>query len=407
MGQKRGSGGGGGRAGGGLSAGGMRGGGGGSAADTQGQVSSGLGTAVPVLGAWLRYGKYVVAPIARLVYGSTRKYKIGGQQVGRAAYNRYQAARRANAVQAAATGGQYVPPTEAEWKRRAAAVNAPRPRQVPPKVPPKAPPPPPPPRGPVGPRKIPGMGGPGSIRGQIFAYVVANGVVWAITKFGEWIREREATAEEIRTGQVAGRTAGGGPRRGRAVPQPSRSEPLSPIQIFQKRLPVPSVRPVLRPSPPPIAKQPTLAPSPQLERIIVTAQRLPVPVPAKPVPTWLKILKAVPAGTNPLALLQGKKTPKAAKQLGRALTALQERGVTSSLQQSSISSFSSFGGQPGRIGSKTCECKPKRKKKPKVPREICYTGTYTERADGLTKLKRRKVPCRSSAKSPASRRTAA
>jgi hypothetical protein len=121
-----------------------------------------------------------------------------------------------------------------------------------------------------------------------------------------------------------------------------------------------------------------------------------VPVPVKPVPTWLKILKAVPAGTNPLSLLQGGKGSKSSKQLGRALTALQSRGVSSALTQSSFSSFSGFGGTPGKVGSKTCECKPKRKKKPKVPRQICYTGTYTERADGLTKLKRRKVPCRSS-----------
>lgn len=161
---------------------------------------------------------------------------------------------------------------------------------------------------------------------------------------------------------------------------------------------------------PPAAVRPKPIPSPaqpKLEPIVITAQRLPMPVPAKPVPTWQKLLKLVPAGTNPLALLQGKKTPKAAKQLGRALTALQERGVTSQLQSSSISSFSSFGGTPGKVGSKTCECKPKRKKKPKVPRDVCYTGTYTERADGLTKLKRRKVPCRSSRKLPASRPTAA
>jgi hypothetical protein len=373
---------------------GLRGGGGGSAAD-QPSAGAQYGTSfVPVLGAWLKYGKYVVRPIARLIYGSGQKYKIGGQRVGRAAYQRYQAARRANIIQAAATGGTYIPPTEAEWQRRREAVEAKRPRQVPPKAPP--PPPPPPPRPPArGPRAP--LGPAGSIRGQIFAYVVANGVVWAITKAGEWLRERAATAEEIRTGQVAGRTAGGGPRRGpfKKFPtyQPTQTEPLTPIQIFQPRLRVPAVRPVPRPSPPKIAKQPTLEP------VVITAQRLPVPIPAKPVPTWLKLAKLIPAGTNPLAMFQGKKASKSQKQLGRALTALQERGVTSALQQSSFSSFSSFGGTPGKVGTKTCECKPKRKKKPKVPREICYTGTYTERADGLTKLKRRKVPCRLSRKS--------
>lgn len=257
-------------------------------------------------------------------------------------------------------------------------------RRVPPL---NRPPPPPPSRPPTGPRKGP-LGGAGSIRGQIVGYVVANGILWGINKLGEWIRIRAATAEEIARGAVEG----GGPRRGGPRGPSPASEQLSPIQIFQKRLPVPRVRAVPRPSPPPIAKQPTLEP------VVITAQRIPVPVPVKPVPTWLKILKAIPAGTNPLSLLQGGKGSRSSKQLGRALTALETRGVSSVLTQSSFSSFSGFGGTPGKVGTKTCECKPKRKKKPKVPREICYTGTYTERADGLTKLKRRKVPCRSSAK---------
>jgi hypothetical protein len=265
-----------------------------------------------------------------------------------------------------------------------------RPDLTEPRLPPlnRPPPPPPPPsRPPNAPRKGP-LGGPGSIRGQIVGYVVANGILWGITKAGEWIRQRAATAAEIERGAVEG----GGPRRGgRRGPAPA-SEQLSPIQIFQKRLPVPRVRPVLRPAPPPIVKQPTLEP------VVITAQRIPVPVPVKPVPTWLKILKAIPAGTNPLSLLQGGKASKSSKQLGRALTALEARGVSSVLTQSSFSGFSSFGGTPGKVGTKTCECKPKRKKKPKVPREICYTGTYTERADGLSKVKRRKVPCRSSRK---------
>ena len=389
------------RRGGGGDGGGLRGGGGGTAAD-QPSAGSQYGTSVvPALGAWLKYGKYVVRPIARLVYGSGQKFKIGGQTVGRAAYSRYQSARRANLAQAAVTGTAYIPPTEAEWRKRKEAVEAKRPRAVPPKQAPP-PPPPPPPRGPTrGPTGRGPLGGPGSIRGQIIAYVVANGVVWGITKLGEWLREREATAEEVRTGKVQGRTMGGGPRRGRGPDMTgtdtwyeaqANREPLTPIQIFQKRIPIPRPRPVPRPSPPKIAKQPTLEP------VVITAQRLPVPVPAAPVPTWLKLAKAIPAGSNPLDMFRRKKASKSSRQLGRALTALETRGVSSVLTQSSFSSFSGFGGTPGKVGSKTCECKPKRKKKPKVPREICYTGTYTERADGLTKLKRRKIPCRSSAK---------
>jgi len=366
-----------------LSRGRMRGGGGGTAADAPAVSTGSVGPGL-VLAAWSRYGKYVVRPIARLLYGSQKKYKIGGQRVGQRAYQRYQQARRANLAVAAATGGTYIPPTEAEWKRRAEAVNAPRPRQVPPKTP-TPPPPPPPPKPPARAPRRP-FGGPGSVRGQIVAYVVANGILWGITKAGEWIRQREATAAEV----LRGSYEGGGPRRGGRRGPAAESEPLTPIQIFQRRLPVP------RQSAPRV-RVPKAAPSPQLEPVVITAQRLPVPVPAKPVPTWLKILKAVPAGTNPLQLFQSKKASKAARQLGRALTALETRGVTSSLTQSNFSSFSGFGGgTPGK--TRKCECPPKRKRKPKKPREICYTGTYTERANGLTKLKRRKVRCRLSAK---------
>lgn len=387
MGKKGGGGGAASRAGGGLSAVGLRGGGGGTAADT---IGTGSGTAGLALAAWFKYGKYVVRPIARAIYGNQKKYKVGGVRVGAKAYRAYQQLRRANAVTAAQAGTTYIPPTEAEWRARAEALK--RPKKAAPPPPPPKPPPPSPPRGPTQPRKP--LGGPGSIRGQIFSYVVANGIVWAITKTGEWLRQRAATAEEIRTGKVAGRTAGGGPRRGpgKKFPtyRPTQTEALTPIQIFQKRLPVPRYT---VPKRAPVPKTPAL---PQLEPVVITAQRLPVPVPVKSTPTWLKILKAVPAGTNPLSIFQGKKASKSARQLGRALTALETVGVQSALTQTS--SYSNFGGGGNTPGTKRCECKPKRKRKPKEPRTVCYTGTYTERADGLTKLKRRKVPCRSSRK---------
>jgi len=54
--------------------------------------------------------------------------------------------------------------------------------------------------------------------------------------------------------------------------------------------------------------------------------------------------------------------------------------------------------------SDKCKCPPKRKGKPRKPRSVCWTGTYTERPDGLTKSRRRKVPCRQSRKRPRSQR---
>jgi len=362
-------------AGGGVSGGRMRGGGGGSAADTL-PVSTGSYAGV-VLYAWSKLGKYVVRPIARALYGNQKKYKIAGERVGQRAYQRYQRARRANLAIAAATGGIYVPPTEAEWKRRAEAVNAPRPRKTPSPPPPTRPPPPPPPT----PRPPPRPQLPrGFTRQSIVAYVVANGVVWAVDKAGRWWRDREATPEETRTG-----TVGGGPRRGGPRGAPPSSEPLTPVQIFQKRIPVPRVRA-------PAPKRPV---SPALEPIVITAQRLPVPAPAVTSPAWLKIIKAIPGGANPLELFKGKRASKASRQLGRALTALETQGVTSTLNQT-FSSFSGGGGTPTQ--SKRCQCPKKRKSKPKKPRTICYKGSYTETATGLSKRKREKIPCQSSPK---------
>lgn len=46
-------------------------------------------------------------------------------------------------------------------------------------------------------------------------------------------------------------------------------------------------------------------------------------------------------------------------------------------------------------GCPPCDCKPKKRKKGKKSvRSECFSGTYTERANGLTKRKKRKVPCR-------------
>jgi len=69
-----------------------------------------------------------------------------------------------------------------------------------------------------------------------------------------------------------------------------------------------------------------------------------------------------------------------------SLTAFDSPGV--SWLQSNSGAFAS-----GSRG-KTCECRPKRRKGPKTSRSVCYTGTYIERADGITKLQKRKIPCR-------------
>lgn len=61
----------------------------------------------------------------------------------------------------------------------------------------------------------------------------------------------------------------------------------------------------------------------------------------------------------------------------------------------SLTSFYSVG-VPSASASE-CECPPKKKRRGKrKARTVCYTGTYRERADGTTKLRRRKIPCQAS-----------
>lgn len=41
-----------------------------------------------------------------------------------------------------------------------------------------------------------------------------------------------------------------------------------------------------------------------------------------------------------------------------------------------------------------CDCeKPKKKRKPRAARTTCYTGTFTQRAKGISYKRRDQVPC--------------
>lgn len=67
--------------------------------------------------------------------------------------------------------------------------------------------------------------------------------------------------------------------------------------------------------------------------------------------------------------------------------------IISALPLASPFSGGSAGSPPTRTKTAQCDCKKKPSKK-KQPRNVCYRGTYTERANGLTKLKKEKIPCR-------------
>lgn len=64
-----------------------------------------------------------------------------------------------------------------------------------------------------------------------------------------------------------------------------------------------------------------------------------------------------------------------------------------SLPQTQTAGAQSF--PPMYTATQTCECQqPGKKRGKKKRRTVCYTGTFTERATGLSKRKRRKVPCK-------------
>lgn len=281
------------------------------------------------------------------------------------------------------------PPTADEWnrrqieaylpKRRRAGGPAPRPPAPPPPRPAPPPPPPPPPRPPSrGPSSRPRARMPkGFTRGSIVAYVVSQGIVWAINAAGDWLKVRYATPDEIRAGKVA--TPGGQTRQSNRPRPPPKKEPPPPAPAPAPAQPAP--RPIITtivlpaPVPPPLPAPPPPTPAPA----------------APPEPLWLKVLKGGGLASVGKLLFPDKAGQvQISKRLARSLTASNLPSVSSQ----SFSSFSSFGQVPGRVGTKTCECKPKRRRKPKQPRTVCYSGTFTEKANGLRKLKKRKVPCR-------------
>ncbi len=134
-----------------------------------------------------------------------------------------------------------------------------------------------------------------------------------------------------------------------------------------------------------------------LGRISVTAKRVPVPkapaprpAPPPPKPLWQTLL---PLLTPLLGLFGGTKSQSQRQTVENPFGPGTEPDPRLEPQPSVI--FGDIGGREGGgVGSFTCECLPPKKKRRKKKRTVCYTGTYTERADGTRKLKKRKVPCK-------------
>lgn len=134
-----------------------------------------------------------------------------------------------------------------------------------------------------------------------------------------------------------------------------------------------------------------------LGRVSVTAKRVPVPkapaprpAPPPPKPLWQRLL---PLLTPLMGLFGGTKSQSQRQVVMNPFGPGTQPDPRLEPQPSVI--FGDIGGREGGgVGSFTCECLPPKKKRRKKKRTVCYTGTYTERADGTRKLKKRKVPCK-------------
>lgn len=180
-------------------------------------------------------------------------------------------------------------------------------------------------------------------------------------------------------------------------------------------VPPPYIPPVQAPAPPPPKAEPAAPWEPLLLPVPVYSSPVPVPgpLPAPPSPAT-----AMPGGaptasapTPPTAPLWKQALPFVLPLALSALTVprggskrrdpltLPQTPTLGSLQPT-LASYplpfpgSGFGGSGASTSTDTCECKPKGPRKRRRKRTVCYSGTYTEKASGIRKLKKRKVPCR-------------
>ena len=386
MGKNRGGGGGGGGPSRAVFGGGVRGN-----PDQSGGSAQSAASIVPAFAAVYKYGKYIVRPLARLIFGDTRSYKLLGQRVGRRAYQR---------AQAGATVTQ-LPGT----KRVTVS------------------------------KKPPGTRQPGAIRTGAAYGVGATAVQIAVQQGPPLVSGAIQAAQAYR---AAGVPRISGPTRRYSA----QGNPYLGGQIQRAGGPMPTAPPGYRdPSSGRRMVAPWGDPGAALERLKaeaaakeaerrilnaslyvprINAKALPMPAPVAAAPWYAKAyapLKSVGLGyLYPAIPLAVKVAPFALPLLKNAgskpnkrtdLTGSNLPSVSSLLNpQQSLQPQQAL--QPMTATAK--KCKPcakakKRKSGPRKLRTVCYKGSYTETAAGLSKRKREQVPCRSSVKKSAFRRT--
>lgn len=173
-------------------------------------------------------------------------------------------------------------------------------------------------------------------------------------------------------------------RRPVIAPPPPRVRPEPPWPVYQPRFPGDFDLP--QPGTPPI-QQPARPPDP-VQLPIPTPTRVPTRVPGRTplpripgtrpgLPSWLPYLPAV--------LPRPPASPSRAARPDRLpdLTPFQQPGLPYAAPQL----------RPASRECPPCE-RTKQRRKKREPRAVCYSGTYRERSRGLSKSRKRKIPCR-------------
>ena len=247
-------------------------------------------------------------------------------------------------------------------------------------------------KGPTGlpPDKYPMPPGMPSVYKTIWAYLVASAIMYALPYLakkaketwdeyiGRWL-DRQANVDTRRKPGGPGSAAPGqraprAPRAptadpGRGDPFPQAGPPAPQIIIIhvppQVSAPSPATGPAQTPSAPPTPA--------------------PAPAPAAKKPLWQQLLEQY--GSAPFT--QKGKRPIKVVNFMDSLTPSNATGVDSAPM--AFGDYAAW--SPDSTGTDTCTC-PKKKGKKRKKRTVCYRGTYTETASGLTKRKREKVPCK-------------
>jgi hypothetical protein len=227
----------------------------------------------------------------------------------------------------------------------------------------------------------------GTLWGMIVSTAIFYGLPYLVKKasesweayFKRWT-DREAKAEAARHRRTPGGPGQKPPSR-TATPRPSadpgRGNPFP-------STPAPQIIIVQIPAQPPQVSAPSPAVVPA-QTPTATPTTAPAPAPAPKKPLWQQLLEQY--GSAPFT--QKGKRPIKVVNFMDPLTPSYSTGVDLAPM-----AFGDYGAwSPDSTGTDACTC-PKKKGKKRKKRTVCYRGTYTETASGLTKRKRQKVPCK-------------